>query len=124
VGRRETRGRTDRAVDVDQAAADTTDQVVVVVPDPVFIASWRSRRLNAPEEAFGYQDAEGVVHRLQRDCTDLGPDDLGHALGRDVRLTRDGPHDGESLRRDLNAALTEEVRRLRTHLRSIDQILE
>ena len=59
-------------------------------------------------EAFGDQDAERVVHRLERDGADLGPDGLGHRIGRDVGLTGDRPQDSQSLRRDLNAALTKE----------------
>ena len=39
VARRETRGGTDRAVDIDQTPADTTDQMVVVVADTVLEAS-------------------------------------------------------------------------------------
>jgi hypothetical protein len=39
VGRRETRGGADRAVDVDQTAADSADQMVVVVADPILEAS-------------------------------------------------------------------------------------
>ena len=112
VGRRETRGGADRAVDVDHAAADSADQMVVVVADAIFEASRRSGGLNAPDQAFGDQHAEGVVHRLQRDGADLGPDDLGHAVGRDVRLTRDRPQHRQSLGRDLNAAFTKKRRRV------------
>jgi hypothetical protein len=65
VDRRETGGGADCALDVDQAAADSTDQMVVVVADPVLEASRCPGGLNAPEEAFGDQDAEGVVHRLK-----------------------------------------------------------
>jgi hypothetical protein len=39
VDRRETRGGTDRAVDIDQTAADATDQMVVVVADTILEAS-------------------------------------------------------------------------------------
>jgi hypothetical protein len=39
VDRSETGGGADRALDVDQTAADATDQVVVVVADPIFKAS-------------------------------------------------------------------------------------
>ena len=91
VGRREAGRGADRAVDVDHAAADATDQMMVVVADAILEARRRPGGLNAPDEALGDQDAEGVVHRLERDGTDLGPDDLGHAVGRDVGLTRDRP---------------------------------
>ena len=59
--------------------------------------------LNAPDETLGDQDAEGVVHRLERDGTDLGPDSLGHRVGRDVGLTRYCLQDSQSLGRDLNS---------------------
>jgi hypothetical protein len=39
VDRRETGGGADRAVDVDQTAADSTDQMVVVVADAILEAS-------------------------------------------------------------------------------------
>ena len=89
--------------------------MVVVVADAILEASRRSGRLNAPDEALGDQDAERVVDRLQRDGADLGPDDLGHGVGRDVRLSRDRPQDGQSLGGDLNAALAKAARRVSDH---------
>ena len=124
VGRRETGRGADRAVDVDHAAADAADQMVVVVADPILEASRRPGGLDAPDETLGDQDAEGVVHRLERDGADLGPDDLGHAVGRDVGLTRDGPQDSQSLGRDLNAALPKKVSRADVHSRSLPPHLE
>ena len=38
VDRRETGGEADRAVDVDRAAAESADQMVVVVADPILEA--------------------------------------------------------------------------------------
>jgi hypothetical protein len=98
--------------------------MVVVVTDPILEASRRSSRLNAPDEANGYQDAKSVVHRLQRDGTDLGPGDLGHAIGRDVGLTRYRPQDRQSLGRDLNTAVTKEGCRVRGHAGRVDQTLD
>ena len=98
--------------------------MVVVVADPILEASRRSGGLNAPDEALGDQDAEGVVHRLERDGADLGPDGLGHAVGRDVGLTRDRPQDRQSLGGDLNAALTKEIGRVGGHAHRVDQILD
>jgi len=86
--------------------------MVVVVADPILEASRCPGGLNAPDESFGDQKAKGVVHRLERDGTDLGPGDLGHAVGRNVGLTCDGPQDSQSLSRYLDAALTKEVRRI------------
>ena len=64
--------------------------MVVVVADPILEASRGSGGLDAPEQAFGDQDAEGVVHRLERDGADLGPDGLGHGVGRDVGVAGNG----------------------------------
>ena len=125
VGRRETRGGAHRAVDVDHAAADSTDQMVMVVADPILEPSRRPGGLNAPEEALGDQETERVVHRLEGDGADLGPDDFSHAVGRDVGLTRNRPQDPQSLGRHLNTALAKEVCRVGFHVKSIDdQILD
>jgi hypothetical protein len=89
--------------------------MVVVVADPIFESSGRSGRLNAPDKAFGDQQAQSVVHRLKRDGSDLGPHGVGHPVGCDVRLTRYGPQDSQSLCGDLNSALTEKVSGLGGH---------
>jgi hypothetical protein len=115
VDRRETRRGADRAIDVDHAAAGSTDQVVVIVADAIFEASRRSRGLNAPDEALGDQQGQGVVDRLQRDGTDPGPDDLGHGVGRDVRLTRDRLQYRQALGRHLDAAFTKKRCRIGPH---------
>jgi hypothetical protein len=39
VGRREAGSGADRAVDIDQTAADSTDQMVMVVADPILETS-------------------------------------------------------------------------------------
>jgi hypothetical protein len=83
--------------------------MVVVVADTILEAGWRSRRLNASDQAFGNQNGKGVVHRLQRDGADLGADDLRDALSRDVRLIGDCAQDGQSLRGDVDAAVTKQV---------------
>jgi hypothetical protein len=106
VGRRETRGGADRAIHVDHTTADPADQMVVVVADPILEASRRSGGLNAPDETLGDQDGERVVHRLQRDSTNLGPDGLGHGVSRDVGLTRHRVQDSQSLGRHLNTVLS------------------
>jgi hypothetical protein len=68
--------------------------------------------LNAPDEPLGDQDSERVVHRLERDGTDLSPDGLGHGVGRDVWLTRDRLQDSQSLGRDLNTVLPKQLSRV------------
>jgi hypothetical protein len=79
---------------------------MVIVAHAIFEARRRSRGLNAPDEALGNQQRQGVVHRLQRDGTDPGPHDLGHGVGRDMRLTRDRPQYRQPLSRHLDAAFT------------------
>jgi hypothetical protein len=98
--------------------------MVMVVADPILEPGWRSGGLNAPDEALDNQDAEGVVHRLERDGPDLAPDNLGHAIGRDVGLARYRPQDRQSLGRDLNAALTEKVCGIAGHAERLDQLLD
>jgi hypothetical protein len=98
--------------------------MVVVVADPILESGRRSGGLNAPDQALGDQNAEGVVHRLERDGTDLGPDDLGHGVGRDVGLTRYRLQDSQSLGRHLDTALPKEVGRGRGHAVMVDQLFE
>ena len=87
----------------------------MIVADAIFETRGRARRLNTPDQALGDQQAEGVVHRLQRDGADLVPDDLGHGVSRDVRMTCDRPQYGESLGGDLNTALAKKVGGVGTH---------
>ena len=105
IDRRQARRGADRAIHVDDAAAISADEVMVIVANAVFEARRRSRGLNPPEQALGDQQAQGVVYRLPRDGADLPPDDRGHGVGCDVRLTRDRPQHGQPLGRHLNAAL-------------------
>ena len=115
VGRVQTRGLADRAVDVDHAPTDSADQMVMVVADAILEARRRSRGLNAPDQPFGDQNAERVVDRLERDGTDLGAHSLGHSVGGDVRLTRYSPQNRQPLGSDLNSALPKEVCRVSRH---------
>lgn len=98
--------------------------MVVVVAHTRLESRWRPGRLNAPDEAFGNQDAEAVVDRLERDGPNLGPDGFGHGVGRSVGLTRDGPQDGQSLGGHLNAALAKEIGRVGGHALMLRQIIE
>jgi hypothetical protein len=98
--------------------------MVVVVPDPILEARRRPGGLNAPDDAFGDQDAERVVHRLERDRTDLGPDDFGDAVGGDVRSTRDRPQDSQSLGRHLNPTFTKKVGGVGRHANSVAQFFD
>jgi hypothetical protein len=89
--------------------------VVVIVADPIFEASRRSRGLNAPDQPLGDQQTQRVVHRLEGDGTDLGSDDGGDGVSRDVGLIRDSPQDRQPLGGDLNAAFTKKGRRIARH---------
>jgi hypothetical protein len=82
--------------------------VVVVVADPVLVASGRAGGLDAPEQALVGQDAERVVHRLAGDRTDLGPHDLVDVVGGAVRSGGYGPQHGQTLRRDLESVPAQE----------------
>lgn len=121
VGGRQTGRGTDRARDVHDAAADSTDQMVVVVADPVLEARRGPGGLNAPEKPFAHKDPEGVVDRLQRDGPYLGPDDVGDFVGREVRPTGECTQHGEPLRGDLDAALTKQIRLVGGHSGIIDR---
>ena len=83
--------------------------MMMVVANSILESRRRSGRLNAPDQTPGGEDAEGVVHRLQRDGADFCPHGLGHALGRNVRLTRHHPQDRQSLSRDLDPTFTKEI---------------
>ena len=89
--------------------------MVVVVADPILESRRCPGWLNAAEESFNNQDAERVVHRLERDGTDLGPNGIGHAVSCDVRPTRDGPQYSQPLSRYLNTVLPQEVCRVTHH---------
>ena len=124
IDRSETRGGADRAVDVDDAAADAADQVMVVVADSIFVAGRRAGGLNAADQALGDQHAERVVHGLKRDGADLGSYDLGDGIRRDVGLTGHGAEDGQSLGRHLNSTLSKGVSRVDGHSGMLVQIME
>ena len=59
------------AVDVEHRAAAPADQVVVVVADPVLVASCRASRLDPADQVLVDQDAERVIDRLPRDRAEL-----------------------------------------------------
>jgi hypothetical protein len=53
-----------RTVDIHGETTVPTDEVVVVVVDPVLVTSGRAGRLDPANEPAIGQDSEGVVHRL------------------------------------------------------------
>ena len=86
--------------------------MVMVVADTVLEASRRSRRLNATNQTLRDEQGQRVVDRLQRDGADFRAHDVGHGIGGDVWLRRHRAEHSQSLRRDLNATLTEKFGRL------------
>jgi len=88
VGGRQTRRGADGTIDVNQTAADPANQVVMIIADAIFESGRQPRGLNAADEAFGHEYAERIIDRLQRDGADFGPDELGDAVGSDMRLAR------------------------------------
>ena len=90
--------------------------MVMVVVDPILEARRGSGGLNAPDQPFGDQNAERVVDRLERDCTNLRPDRISHGVRCDVRLTRHRAHNSQPLSGDLNTALPKEVCRVSDHM--------
>jgi hypothetical protein len=98
--------------------------MVMVVADASLEPCRRSCRLDPPDQAFGVQNTQAVVHRLERDGADLFSDGCGHGVSRDVGLARDGPKNSQPLRGDLNAALFEDLSRVDGHPGMLDQIME
>ena len=104
-----------RAVDINRATARATDDVVMIVVDPVLIAARRMGRLNAPYEAIFGQNAQGVVYRLARDRTDLSPHQVLDLVRRAVRAVGHRSQDSQTLSRHLDTAFTEQAGRVRTY---------
>src|SRR5207237_9433239 len=109
-------------------AAGSADEVVMVVANPVLVASRRPGGLDAPEEALLGENAEGVVHRLAGHGTELGPHDLVDVVRGAVWSAGHRPQHSHPLGRDLQTVLTEERivvnRGLPGHGRSLTPILE
>ena len=85
VDGRQARGVADRTVDVDHPIAGSTDEVVVVVTDPVLVADpagWMCRR-----RPFSVRAARASYTAWTE--MDLGPDGLGHGVGCHVGFIRD-----------------------------------
>jgi hypothetical protein len=80
--------------------------------------------LNAPNETFLSQHAEGIVNRLPRDGTDLGADKRGNIIRRAMGAVRYCPQHGEALSRHLNAVFTKNFRRINKHDSKLHQILD
>jgi hypothetical protein len=116
VGGRQTRGGADGTIDVNQAAADPTNQVVMIIADAIFKSGRQPRGLNAADEALGHQHAERIIDRLQRDSADFGPDELGNAVGSDMWLACHHAHDRQSLSRHLDAVFAKQGSGITDHV--------
>jgi ATP-dependent DNA ligase len=97
-----------RAVDVDDSAALTADEMVMIVADAILEASRRPGRLDPAEEPFSDQHVERVVHGLRGDGSDFCADRRCYRVSRHVGLHRNGFQHRKPLRRYLNAVLSEE----------------
>ena len=86
--------------------------MVVVVADPILETGRGSSGLNATDKTRADEDAQRVVHRLERDGADFGPDGLANRVGGNVWLTGNRSQNRQSLRRDLNTVLTKEISRV------------
>src|SRR5947209_7741750 len=64
IGGREAGGVTDRTIDVDHLIARPTDEVVVIVTNPVLVPGRRPGGLDSPQEALLGERGQCVVHRL------------------------------------------------------------
>ena len=93
-------GFADGATDVFGLAAGTADEVVMIVADAVFITRRGIGGLDASDDAVVGEDAQDIIDRLTRDRADVLADAFGQGVGSGVRMTRDGPEDGQALGRD------------------------
>lgn len=98
-----------RAVDVFRGAARAADEMVMVVVDAVLVACRGASRLNAPDQTLVGEDTEGVVDGLTGDGADLFAHDLFDLVRRGVGMTRDRPHDGQSLGCHLHPTLAKRL---------------
>ncbi len=97
---------------------------MVIVIDPVLVEGGRPGGLNTPDESLLGQHTECVVHRLTRDGSDLSFSDLGHTIGRDVRLPRNRPQHGQALSSDLDVVLAKKVGGAEGHAETLYENLE
>ena len=94
----------------------------MVVADAILEPRGGPRRLNAAEEPVVHEQRERVIHGLEGDRSDLGADQFGDAIRRDVRRGGDDAHDREPLCGDVNAALSKQRGRIAMHRPTVAQI--
>ena len=81
-----TRCITHRTVDVKHQSAVTTDKVVMVIANSIFVSGNRPRWLYATNQALLDEDAQCVVHGLTRDRTNTRPHGLDQFVGCCMRM--------------------------------------
>ncbi len=105
----EARCRTDRAIDVKNGPTSSADQVMVVVPHPVFIPGWRTRRLDSAHQMLGHQNGQRVVHGLARNRPNRRPHILSQFVGGGVRMGRHCAQGGQPLCGHLQPVLAHDL---------------
>jgi secreted PhoX family phosphatase len=80
--------RADRAVHVYDASTVTTDQMMMIVVDSIFIASCGSFWLDTAKETVGHQNRERVVDGLARNSSDIQLGDVENFISGHVRAIR------------------------------------
>ncbi len=89
---------------------------MVIVTHPILVASCRPGGLDAPEHTHVGQHADGVVHRPRGDRADVGPDELDHLVGGEMRPARHRSQYGQTLRRDLEPTLAKQFSEVGGHI--------
>ena len=81
---------------------------MVVITHSVLVARWRPGGLDAADDALVGKGRKGVVHRLKRDGTDVGPYDRVDVGRGAVRSVRHRPQDSQTLCSDLHTVLVKD----------------
>ncbi len=124
VIRRQTRRLANGAGDIDGLPANATNEVMVVVANPVFVTGRRTGRLNAPNDALLHQQSERVINRLARNRADVGANAFGNHVGGGMWPGRHHPQDRQALGGDLDTMFSKDFRGVRVHASVIHQILD
>lgn len=101
-------GVTDGTVGIDHPAAGSADEMVMVVADAVLVTGWRACWLDTSDDPLIGEGSESVVHGLERDRADLGPDGRVDLGGGAVRSLRHSAQNRQTLGRDLHTVPAQE----------------
>jgi hypothetical protein len=96
----------------------------MIIPHPILISRWRTRRLNPPDKTLLGQHLERVVYRLPRNRPDFGTNFTGDVFRRAVRPPRHSPQHRQTLRRNLHPMLPKKVTLIITHNYVLGQNLD